>query len=385
LVALSAASPGDDGPVGIARAGDSVTVTARGRWTRDSASAVEGRLSEVFGEPLPATARFDLTRLERLDTAGAWLIHRTECGLRARGVRVERAGPGEAQALILDAVARVDSERVAPTTPPSMLRIFLGNLGAAVVGMGREALSLLSFFGMLTVKAGRAVAQPRRLRRASIAAHMEATGLDAMPIVGLLSFLIGVVLAYQGADQLAQFGAEIFTVNLVGIAVLREMGILITAIIVAGRSGSAFTAQIGTMKVNQEVDAMETLGLDPIDMLVLPRVVALLATLPFLAFFANLMGLAGGAVMVNLALGIPFAAFLDQLRTAVDPIHLFVGLVKAPVFAFTIAMVGCYQGLKVSGSAESVGRLTTQAVVQSIFLVMVIDAVFSVVFSSLGI
>ncbi|MEQ8966559.1 MAG: MlaE family lipid ABC transporter permease subunit [Azospirillaceae bacterium] len=385
MVALSAAAPGDDGPVGLSRDGDTVTVTARGRWTRDVASAIDAALDGLASEPLPATARFDLTRLERLDTAGAWLIHRTECRLRAAGVKVERDGPGEAQALILDAVGRVDTEQVAPGPQPSMLVVFLNHLGSAVVGIGREALSLLSFFGMLAVKTARAVVQPRRVRRASVFAHMEATGLDAMPIVGLLSFLIGVVLAYQGADQLAQFGAEIFTVNLVGIAVLREMGILITAIIVAGRSGSAFTAQIGTMKVNQEVDAMETLGLDPVDMLVLPRVAALLVTLPMLAFFADLMGLLGGAVMINLALGIPFASFLDQLRTAVDPIHLFVGLVKAPVFAFTIAMVGCYQGLKVSGSAESVGRLTTQSVVQSIFLVMIIDAVFSIVFSSLGI
>jgi phospholipid/cholesterol/gamma-HCH transport system permease protein len=214
---------------------------------------------------------------------------------------------------------------------------------------------------------------------------MEATGVDAMPIVGLLSFLIGIVFAYQGADQLRRFGAEIYTVNLLGIAVLRELGVLMTAIILAGRSGSAFTAQIGTMKVNEEVDAMQVLGLDPIEVLVLPRLFALLVTLPLLAFFANVMGLFGGALMTYFSLDMTFPSFLRQLHFFMPGWSFWIGVLKAPVFAAIIALTGCYEGLRTERSAESVGRLTTLSVVESIFLVIVLDAAFSIVFSKLGI
>jgi phospholipid/cholesterol/gamma-HCH transport system permease protein len=215
--------------------------------------------------------------------------------------------------------------------------------------------------------------------------HMQKTGLDALPIVGLLSFLIGVVMAYQGADQLQRFGAEIFTVNLVGIAVLRELGILLTAIIVAGRSGSAFTAQIGTMKVNEEVDALRTIGLDPMEVLVLPRILALVLVLPLLTFYADIMGLMGGALMAALTLDITVVQFIERLRVAVTVDTFFVGLVKAPVFAFIIAMVGCFEGLQVTSSAESVGTRTTRSVVEAIFLVIVLDALFSIFFSYIGV
>jgi len=201
----------------------------------------------------------------------------------------------------------------------------------------------------------------------------------------LISFLTGVVLAYQGADQLARFGAQIFTINLVGIGVLREMGILLTAIIVAGRSGSAYTAQIGTMKVNEEVDAMRTLGLDPMELLVLPRVIALIIVMPLLTFYADMMGLLGGAVMANVVLDISFFQFVRQLNTAVPLWSFWVGVIKAPLFGFIIALVGCYEGLQVTRSAESVGRQTTRAVVEAVFLVIVLDAVLSILFSVLGI
>jgi phospholipid/cholesterol/gamma-HCH transport system permease protein len=215
--------------------------------------------------------------------------------------------------------------------------------------------------------------------------HIEQTGLNALPILGLLTFLIGVVLSFQGADQLRRFGADVFVVNLLGISILREIGVLMTAIIVAGRSGSAFTAQIGTMKVNQEVDALRTLGLDPLELLVVPRVLALMITLPLLAFFADVMGLFGGAMMTYTTQGITFAQFIKQLNSAIGLSTFVVGIVKAPVFALVIAMVGCYEGLKVSGSAESVGRLTTRSVVEGIFLVIVMDAAFSILFSLIGV
>ncbi|MGH6718260.1 MAG: MlaE family ABC transporter permease, partial [Alphaproteobacteria bacterium] len=235
----------------------------------------------------------------------------------------------------------------------------------------------------VTVVARTAV-RPARLRFISLVNHMEHVGLNAMPIVGLLSFLIGVVLAYQGADQLRRFGAELFTVNLLGVSVLRELGVLIASIIIAGRSGSAFTAQIGTMKVNQEVDALLALGLDPIEILVLPRAFALILTLPLIVFYANLMGLAGGALMSLFVLDLSLGQFVRQLNEAVTTTTFWVGMVKAPVFAFIIALVGCYCGLKVKGNAESVGRMTTQSVVEAIFLVIVTDAAFSILFSYLG-
>ncbi len=231
----------------------------------------------------------------------------------------------------------------------------------------------------------RLLRHPGRLRLRATISQMEQTGLDAMPIVGLLSFLIGIVMAFQGADQLRRFGAEIYTVNLLGITILRELGVLLAAIIIAGRSGSAFTAQIGTMQVNQEIDAMRTLGLDPVEVLVLPRVFGLMLTLPLLVFYADALGLLGGCLMTWATLGITLPAFLDQLRGAITSWTLWVGVIKAPFFAAIIAMVGCYEGFNVSGSAESVGRLTTQSVVESIFLVIVADAAFSVLFSMLRI
>jgi phospholipid/cholesterol/gamma-HCH transport system permease protein len=208
--------------------------------------------------------------------------------------------------------------------------------------------------------------------------------LNALPIVGLLTFLIGVVLAYQGADQLRNFGAEIFTVNLLGLAVLREMGIILTAIIVAGRSGSAFTAQIGTMQVNEEIAALRTLGLDPVELLVLPRVFALIVAMPLLTVYADFMGLLGGALIANWVLGITTVQFLDRLQAAVPVTAFWLGVVKAPVFGALIALVGCRQGLQVRGNAESVGLQTTKAVVISIFLVILVDALFSILFSYLG-
>jgi phospholipid/cholesterol/gamma-HCH transport system permease protein len=214
---------------------------------------------------------------------------------------------------------------------------------------------------------------------------MEQAGVNAMPIVGLLSFLIGVVFAYQGADQLRRFGAEIYTVNLLGIAILRELGVLLTAIIIAGRSGSAFTAQIGTMQVNEEIDALRTLGLDPVEVLVVPRILGLALTLPLLAIYADFMGLLGGCLMSWASLGILIPTFLDQLRSAIGEWTFWVGIVKAPFFAAIIALVGCYEGFNVERSADSVGRLTTQSVVEAIFLVILADAAFSILFSLLHI
>jgi phospholipid/cholesterol/gamma-HCH transport system permease protein len=292
-------------------------------------------------------------------------------------------GVGKAEGALLEQVNTAASHPIAALKPRTVMDR-IATIGEKTVILGREARQLISFYGELIVVYTRLLRHPKRVRLTSIIHHMQSVGLDAMPIVGLLAFLVGVVLTFISGDQLQRFGASIFIVNLIGIGVLRELGILITAIIIAGRSGSAFTAEIGTMKINQEVDAMRTIGLDPMEVLVIPRTTALILILIPLGFFANVVMIGGGALMANLSLGITFPQFLTQFQSAVTLQHLWVGMFKTPFFAFVIAMVGCYHGLEVSGSAESVGQHTTQSVVQSIFLVIALDAAFAVIFSQLG-
>jgi phospholipid/cholesterol/gamma-HCH transport system permease protein len=262
---------------------------------------------------------------------------------------------------------------------------FLAQIGEVSLGLFGRAYNLLSFFGLICITAGSLIVHPRKLRFTALVAQLEQTGVNAVPIVGLLSFLIGIVLSYQGADQLRRFGAEIYTVNLLSVGILRELGVLMAAIIIAGRSGSAFTAQIGTMRVNEEIDAMRTIGLDPVEVLVIPRLLGLMLTLPMLTLCANLIGLLGGCLMSWASLGITPPQFLRQLQASVYGWTFWIGLIKAPFFAFIIALTGCYEGFQVARSAESVGRQTTLAVVESIFLVIVADAGFSIVFSMLRI
>ncbi len=323
--------------------------------------------------------------LTRLDTAGAWLLYRSRRRLEAAGRKVSVEGLDGASTVLLERVESACFKRDLPPPPkPQWLADELAKLGCAVLDALDEIQQLLAFFGALVTTLASTIVRPWRLRFTSFSAHLLTTGLDALPIVGLLSFLIGVVLAFQGASQLRQFGAEIFTINLLSISILREIGVLMTAIIVAGRSGSAFTAQIGTMVVNEEVDAMRTLGLDPMEVLVLPRVLALMVALPLLAVFADVMGLLGGGLLTIFILDIPVPQFLSQLRASTDGSQFWLGIIKAPVFAFVIAMVGCRNGLMVGGDAESVGRLTTQAVVSGIFLVIILDAAFSIAYNALG-
>lgn len=374
----------DGSPPGSGAGNGAFSLSAGGRWTLDATAAVLGRL-DGLRPPDGAAVRLDLGRLDALDTVGAYLLVRLAERLRGDGHTVAVEGVRPEHAALFAAVRDAGCPPSPPRQKEHPVYDMVERTGANTIDAVKRALDLIGFLGLVTVTFGRLILRPSRLRLTSVLFHIEQTGLNALPILGLLSFLIGVVLAFQGADQLRRFGAELFVVNLLGISVLREIGILMTAIIVAGRSGSAFTAQIGTMKVNQEVDAISTLGLDPIELLVVPRAIALMITLPLLAFYADIMGLFGGAVMSYATLDISFGQFIRQLHTAVSINTFLAGLVKAPVFALVIAMVGCYEGLKVSGSAESVGTLTTKSVVEGIFLVIVIDALFSVLFSFLGI
>ncbi len=355
-----------------------------GRWTTDALSEQGVALTEA-AEQAGERVRLDIAGVEALDSAGAWLVCRTLDELDRRSAKVELVGGDAEQRSLIETMGHYRPGKAPEPTSESALTGLLVRTGKATYEAGAEARDLISFLGYAVVVFGRTILNPRRLRVVAMVSHMEQAGLNAMPIVGLLSFLIGVVLAYQGADQLARFGAQIFTVNLVAIGVLREMGIILTAIIVAGRSGSAFTAQIGTMKVNEEIDAMRTIGLDPMDVLVMPRVFALVLVMPLLTFYADIMGIFGGAVMALFVLDISFERFINQMRDAVPLWSFWVGIIKAPIFAFIIALVGCFEGLKVSRSAESVGLRTTTSVVVSIFIVIVLDAIFSIFFSVIGI
>jgi phospholipid/cholesterol/gamma-HCH transport system permease protein len=373
----------------LIRQDDALVLLADGPWLVATAARIDAALRQLGGGVVAGDRlRLDLGRVERLDTVGAWLALRTCRELEARGVAASIENVPPIFAPLLDHVAKSGQPPAVPAPHRGLAATLLAALsyvGERTVEAGLAALDLIGFFGLVIVTAARLLRRPQRLRSVSLVAQMERAGVGALPIVGLLSFLIGIVIAFQGADQLRRFGAQIFTVNLLGIGILRELGVLLTAIVVAGRSGSAFTAEIGAMQVNEEVDALRTLGLDPVEVLVLPRLFGLTLVLPLLAVYADFMALLGGALMSSLALSVPFPLFLRQLHGAIGQWTFWVGVLKAPFFAATIALVGCHAGLRVSRSAESVGRLTTLSVVRSIFLVILIDAAFSVLFARLHI
>ena len=327
----------------------------------------------------------DAGEITVMDTTGAWVLHRTIKSLRGQALSVEVTNANPSVAEMLDEVARNDYPCEIAHPSGNAIANCIALIGESAVDIAHETAQLISFLGSIFATLGRTVINPRRLRLIPLVHHMQQVGLNALPIVCLISFLIGVVLAYQGASQLQKFGAEVFVVNLIAISLLREIGILLTAIVIAGRSGSAFTAQIGSMKVNEEIDAMRTLGLDPMEVLVLPRVLALVITLPLLAFFSDIVGLFGGALMAWITLDISPGLFLERLHATLGPWTFWVGIIKAPVFAFIIAMQGCFEGFQVVGSSESVGQKTTRAVVEAIFLVIVVDAIFSIFFAFIGI
>ena len=374
----------DMGGLQIEQDGQTLRILLSGVWGLPSAAGLDRRIAAIHAGGV-RHAVIDTSGLERLDTAGAVLLHRLWRRLAAQGAKVEWPAPRPEYRTLFDYVADSGEGKVIRPPKESGALALVAWVGWLTLFFLREARRFIAFIGRVAESAAKVALQPRRLRLTSMVHHMEEAGLRAIPIVGLLSFLIGVVMAYQGADQLRRFGAEIFVVDLIGISVLRELGVLLTAILIAGRSGSAFTAQIGTMKVNEEIAAMRILGLDPVEILVLPRMFALILTMPLLTFYADIMGLFGGAIMAWSSLNIDLNLFAQRLQDAVSLKTFFVGLMKAPVFAALIGMVGCYEGLRVKQDAASVGRLTTRSVVQSIFLVIVVDALFSIMFSIMGI
>jgi phospholipid/cholesterol/gamma-HCH transport system permease protein len=354
-----------------------------GRWTIENAQAIDDAMAATIAA-VGRGAVLDCTGLVGLDTTGAVLIRRFAAKIDEAGAAVLTGVSAEYK----DLLEVISCCPPPAATEPELLPWYIApvvEVGDAFLKATASLGRLLGFLGLVLTRLFGTLMAPGRIRLVPMVHQIEAVGLKAMGIVGLITFLIGAVMVNQGAIQLAKFGADVFVIDLLGITLLREMGVLLTAIIIAGRSGSAFAAQIGSMKLNEEVDAMRTLGMNPIDVLVLPRLLALMICMPLLTFYADVMGVAGGVAMAWAQLDIAPANFLVYFRDVVSFDHFMVGIIKAPFFAAVIASCGCYQGLRVAGSADNLGARTTKSVVQSIFLVILLDALFAIFFTSVGI
>jgi phospholipid/cholesterol/gamma-HCH transport system permease protein len=321
----------------------------------------------------------DISNVTEIDTGGALLLK-----VIAEEFRVKIQNISENQQEIFKLINDSPTTLPKKQKKPSLFVQVVERTGKASVEIWHDSIEIITFFGHSCVALVKALATPHRLRFPSISHHVEQIGINAIPIVGLIAFLISIVLAYQGVAQLRPLGAQQFTVDLVAISVLREMGVLLTAIMVAGRSGSAFTAEIGVMKAREELDALQTIGINPFEILVVPRLIAIMIALPLLTFIANMMGLLGGAVLSLSLIDMSLPEYIDRVQNVVSLKTYLVGMIKAPIFAIAIAVVGCMHGMKVSGSSESVGKETTSSVVKAIFLVIMLDAFFSIIFEKLG-
>lgn len=355
--------------------GDGATMALTGPWLVATIGGIEGDLAASEDR----AKRIDLSKITEIDTAGAWLISRA-----AEKRQAEITGASERARRLIDAVAGLGSEGdVAGPREELFVRV-PQRMGEMMFSARSGVYGTVGFLGALLLATMSVVRHPRRFPGKALVRQMELVGVSALPIIGLMSFLIGIVIAQQGAVQLAQFGAETLTVNLVGRITLRELGVLMTAIMVAGRSGSAFAAQIGTMKLTEEIDAMRTIGISPMEALVIPRIVACVFMMLVLGFYSMVTAIIGGAFVGDVMLGIPFLTFLARIQEVV-PLHdLWVGLIKAPVFGLIVALAGCYHGMQVKGNSEEVGLRTTMAVVSAIFAVIVLDAFFAVFFTNVG-
>lgn len=357
-----------------------------GDWTLAHHGALTRQI-QALQQALPAHCAIDCSALGALDTAGASLLHQLLGSERLQQLAGDSSALAPERRALLAAVVHAMQQAQAPAAAAptgSALGDLLEQAGRAMQGLWRHGVGLSGFIG-LTLETGlRLLPRPRRWRLTAFAAQLESTGLDAVPIVALLTFLVGAVVAFLGATVLSTFGASLYTVHLVAFSFLRELGVLLAAILVAGRTASAFAAQIGSMRADEEIDALRVMGLDPVELLVLPRVLALLVALPILGLVAVVSGITGGMLVCALQLDISPAMFLSVLEHQIGLRHFVIGLSKAPLFAFLIAVIGCLEGFKVAGSAQSVGEHTTSAVVQSIFVVIVVDAVAALFFMEMG-
>jgi phospholipid/cholesterol/gamma-HCH transport system permease protein len=355
--------------------GGGATLKVSGPLEVSSVGLLDRRLRTYDGP----VAAVDISDTGEVDTVGAWVVWKFATDRDAKIV-----GANEQASKLIETVKNSASDAALVPMRHDLLRRVPDEVGRLVVQWGAGTVSVIGFLGQIIISFGHVIRHPHRFRARALVRQMELVGVSSLGIIGLMSFLIGIVIAQQGAAQLAQFGAEIYTINLSGRLSLRELGVLMTAIMVAGRSGSAFAAQLGTMKLTEEIDAMRTIGVSPMEALVIPRILAAVLMMPLLGFYSAGVAIVGAAFISNFTLGIPFSTFLLRINEVVPTYDLWVALVKAPVFGLIVAVSGCYQGMQVEGNAEEVGLRTTLAVVQAIFMVIVLDAFFAVFFSEIG-
>jgi len=365
--------------------GDVLELRPGGSWIAASVTTLE-RLSDAVAPQLDrsGTVRLDMADVRELDTLGAWLLEKMSRRATSAGHRADVVGVSEHYAGLIEEVRQVNRRTPAPVPPRNPVVAKISDIGRATIGASEDVTAFLQMLGSLCIAILGVLRRPRSLRLTSLIYQFYRVCWQAIPIVVLITFLIGAIIAQQGIFHFRKFGADSYVVDMVGILVLRELGVLIVAIMVAGRSGSAYTAELGSMKMREEIDALSTMGLDPVEVLILPRVVALICALPILAFIGSMAALYGGGLVAWFYGGMGPAIFIARLHDAVSVTHFEVGLIKAPFMALVIGIVACSEGLRVKGSAESLGKQTTTSVVKSIFLVIVLDGLFAVFFASIG-
>jgi phospholipid/cholesterol/gamma-HCH transport system permease protein len=362
-----------------------VALAAGGTWTAEQAGPIEKLVEAAAGRyPEARNVDIDLQGLERLDTFGAWLIERLNRAFTARGATTRIVNFSTSDRGLIDEVRLVNREPAPRGRKPNPLLAALDSIGRAVAEMGSSLIRLAHLLGALTLVVLGTLTRPSRLRLRSIVHHLELVGWRAVPVILLSTFLIGAIIAQQGIFHFRQFGAEVYVVDMVGILVLREVGVLIVCVMVAGRSGSAYTAELGAMKMREEVDALRTMGFDPVEVLVLPRILALVLAVPMLTFLGAIAALYGAGLVCWLYGGMPPETFLERLREAISVPTFAVGMIKAPFMALMIGLVACVEGFEVEGSTASLGLKTTASVVKSIFLVIVLDGFFAMFFAAIG-
>ncbi|WP_378950769.1 ABC transporter permease [Mesorhizobium sp. ANAO-SY3R2] len=382
-----AASGGDHRPqVAVAEREGVLVCVLSGIWTTRTVAFVDAEMRKIEARKGFAAIALDLSAIEKMDTAGAWLIHRLVSTNEGRGVEVRISGSSDAADILLGAVREaVRGDRsAAERTPPNIVIRALEAVGRRVFEMRDDFLSAMNILGATIRGAQLKLGRGHAVNPAAIFNQIDRMGVGAIPVVVLMSAIVGAIVAQQGAYQLSYFGADIFVVDLVGVLILRELGVLLTAIMIAGRSGSAITAEIGSMKMREEVDALTVIGLNPIGVLVFPRLVALVIALPCLAIIANFAALGGGIAAAWLYSGITPAAFLERLRVAIDLSTIFAGLIKAPFMALIIGVIASVEGMKVGGSAESLGLHVTASVVKAIFVVIILDGLFAMFYAAIN-
>ncbi|MDO9412269.1 MAG: ABC transporter permease [Pseudolabrys sp.] len=365
--------------------GDRLTLAGGGAWIAVNAHGLEESIEALIKKyPTVKSVAIDMGGVERLDTFGAWLLERLVRAFTANGAKTDISGLKEDYGALVDELRNVKLEGEHHKTGGEVVAHALGSVGENVASVGGSFLAIVNMLGALVVALARVLSNPRNLRLTSVVHQLDNVAWRAVPIVLLITFLIGCIIAQQGLFHFRKFGADVFVVDMVGILVLRELGVLIVCIMVAGRSGSAYTAELGSMKMREEIDALQTMGFDPVEVLILPRIIALIIGVPILTFLGSMSALYGGGLVCWLYGGIDPDIFLSRLKEAIALNTFQVGMIKAPFMALVIGAVACVEGLMVKGSAESLGRQTTASVVESIFLVIVMDGIFAIFFASIG-